>query len=92
MHQSEYAAAFDAADDVLFPPLGRTNLAPAEALDLDLLVAALRERGRRAARFDGVDAIVSELAGTAREGDVVALLSNGAFGGIHAKLLSKLGG
>ncbi len=91
MHQDEYAVSFDAADDVLFPPLGRTNLAPAEALDLDVLVSALRERGRRAARFEDVDAIVSELARTARGGDVVALLSNGAFGGIHGKVLSKLG-
>jgi UDP-N-acetylmuramate: L-alanyl-gamma-D-glutamyl-meso-diaminopimelate ligase len=92
MHQSEYATAFDAADAVLLPPLGRTNLAPEEALDLDALTLALCERGRLAARFDSVDAIVSELAGAVRSGDVVALLSNGAFGGIHAKLLSKLAG
>jgi UDP-N-acetylmuramate: L-alanyl-gamma-D-glutamyl-meso-diaminopimelate ligase len=92
MHQTEYATAFDVADDVLLPPLGRTNLAPEEALDLDVLARALNERGRRAARFDDVDAIVSELVRTAREGDVVALLSNGHFGGIHAKLLSKLAG
>jgi UDP-N-acetylmuramate: L-alanyl-gamma-D-glutamyl-meso-diaminopimelate ligase len=92
MHQHDYATAFDAADDVLLPPLGRSGLAPEEALDLDELVAALRARGRRAARFESVDAIVTELAATAREGSVVALLSNGAFGGIHAKLLSRLAG
>jgi UDP-N-acetylmuramate: L-alanyl-gamma-D-glutamyl-meso-diaminopimelate ligase len=92
MHQSDYATSFDAADDVLLPPLGRTNLAPEEALDLDLLVRDLAARGRRATRFDTVEAIVSELVQTTREGDVVALLSNGAFGGIHAKLLSRLAG
>ncbi|HTQ04262.1 MAG TPA: Mur ligase family protein [Polyangiaceae bacterium] len=91
MHQAEYATAFDAADDVLLPPLGRANVAPGEALDLDELARALVERGRRAARFDSVDAIVSELARSVRPGDVVALLSNGAFGGIHAKLLKSLG-
>jgi UDP-N-acetylmuramate: L-alanyl-gamma-D-glutamyl-meso-diaminopimelate ligase len=90
MHQAEYALAFDAADDVLLPPLGRTNIAPEAALDLDALARALELRGRRAARFDSVDAVVSELARSVRSGDVVALLSNGAFGGIHAKVLKAL--
>jgi len=90
MHQAEYAVSFDAADDVLLPPLGRTNIAPEEALDLAELTRALELRGRRAARFDSVDAIVSELARSVRSGDVVALLSNGAFGGIHAKVLKAL--
>jgi len=92
MHQAEYALCFDAADDVLLPPLGRSNLAPEEALDLGELAHALSARGRRAARFDSVDAIVDELAREVGAGDVVALLSNGAFGGIHAKVLSRLGG
>ena len=92
MHQAEYAQSFDAADHVLLPPLGRTNLAPEEALDLGELVQALAARGRRAARFDSIDAIVDELGREVRAGDVVALLSNGAFGGIHAKVLSRLGG
>jgi len=38
-----------------------------------------------------VDAIVARLASSVRSGDVVALLSNGAFGGIHPKLLERLG-
>jgi UDP-N-acetylmuramate: L-alanyl-gamma-D-glutamyl-meso-diaminopimelate ligase len=92
MHQAEYAQSFDAADDVLLPPLGRTNLAPEEALDLELLVTALNGRGRRARRFPSVETIVEKLAEDVREGDVVALLSNGAFGGIHAKVLSRLAG
>jgi UDP-N-acetylmuramate: L-alanyl-gamma-D-glutamyl-meso-diaminopimelate ligase len=90
MHQDEYAVSFDAADDVLLPPLGRTNLAPEEALDLDRLTASLKERGKRAQRYASVEAIVDEVAREARAGDVVALLSNGAFGGIHAKVLSRL--
>jgi UDP-N-acetylmuramate: L-alanyl-gamma-D-glutamyl-meso-diaminopimelate ligase len=92
MHQAEYALCFDAADDVLLPPLGRSHLPPEEALDLELLVAALEARGRRAERYPSVETIVQKLAEEAREGDVVALLSNGAFGGIHAKVLSRLAG
>jgi UDP-N-acetylmuramate: L-alanyl-gamma-D-glutamyl-meso-diaminopimelate ligase len=90
MHQEEYAASFDAADVALLPPLGRTNLAPDEALDLPGLVAALRERGKEASFLPDVDAIIEELARRAEPGDVIALLSNGAFGGIYEKLLSKL--
>jgi UDP-N-acetylmuramate: L-alanyl-gamma-D-glutamyl-meso-diaminopimelate ligase len=90
MHQAEYAASFDAADHVLLPPLGRTNLAPEEALDLDLLARELAARGRRAERFESVEAIVDALGREVRAGDIVALLSNGAFGGIHAKVLSRL--
>ena len=37
------------------------------------------------------DAIVEHLVPLAEEGDVVVVLSNGGFGGIHEKLLEKLG-
>jgi len=90
MHQAEYAESFDAADEILLAPLGRTNLAPEEALDLEELVRDLDARGRQARRYESVDAIVARLGETAREGDVIALLSNGAFGGIHQKVLARL--
>ena len=85
VHQDEYATSFDAADEVIFPPLGRSNLPPSEALDLDELVRKLAARGKSAANEPSVEAIVARLASSARSGDVVALLSNGAFGGIHPK-------
>lgn len=90
LHQDDYATAFDAADVTLFPPLGRTNLPPDEALDLERLVESLRARGKEAHFLQSVEAIVEALAERAAPGDVVALLSNGAFGGIHAKLLARL--
>lgn len=90
MHQQDYARSFDAADAVLFPPLGRSGLPEAERLDLARLVEDLRARGKTADAFDGIDAIIDRLAGDAKRGDVIALLSNGAFGGIHGKLLGRL--
>jgi UDP-N-acetylmuramate: L-alanyl-gamma-D-glutamyl-meso-diaminopimelate ligase len=90
MHQDEYARSFDAADEILFPPLGRTNLPPGEALDLAELVRALGARGKRAVALPSADAVVAHVASSARTGDVVVLLSNGAFGGVHQKLLSAL--
>jgi len=38
-----------------------------------------------------VGSIVTHVATNAREGDVVCVLSNGGFGGIHEKLLKALG-
>jgi UDP-N-acetylmuramate: L-alanyl-gamma-D-glutamyl-meso-diaminopimelate ligase len=90
MHQDEYATSFDLADEILLPPLGRTNLPPAEALDLAELVRALGTRGKHAVALPSADAVVPHVAGSAKSGDVVALLSNGAFGGVHQKLLAAL--
>jgi UDP-N-acetylmuramate: L-alanyl-gamma-D-glutamyl-meso-diaminopimelate ligase len=91
MHQADYARAFDAADEVLLAPLGRSNLPPDEALDLGVLAGDLDARGKTARTFDSVEAILDYLALNVTPGSVVALLSNGAFGGIHEKLLARLG-
>jgi UDP-N-acetylmuramate: L-alanyl-gamma-D-glutamyl-meso-diaminopimelate ligase len=88
IHQQAYAHAFDAADHVLLAPLGRAILPQGERLDLDLLA---RDLGAAASAMSGVDEIVARIAKEAQPGDTVALLSNGAFGGIHEKLLVELG-
>jgi UDP-N-acetylmuramate: L-alanyl-gamma-D-glutamyl-meso-diaminopimelate ligase len=54
------------------------------------VVAELERRGRRARQFADADAIVSGIAGELRGGDVVAILSNGGFGGIYEKLPARL--
>lgn len=87
LHQEAYAKAFGAADRVIFAPLGRTNVPEDERLDLERLA---RELGERATASPSIDAIVEAIAREARPGDVVALLSNGAFGGIHGRLLREL--
>jgi len=92
LHQREYTSCWEDADLVLFAPLGRDNLPPDERLDLAAIVAELSARGRGARQMASVDAILEELARCAEPGDTIALLSNGAFGGIYAKLLSRLQG
>ncbi len=87
-HQHEYPGAFGAADRVLFAPLGRTNIAENERLDLARIAA---EIGPKAAAVPSIDAILETVVREAQPGDVVALLSNGAFGGLHARLLRELG-
>jgi len=89
--QERLASAFDAADEVVLAEVyGADQLPAAERLDPERLVADLARRGRPSRFLPGVDAIVSFLAEHARAGDVVATLSNGGFGGIHAKLLAAL--
>jgi UDP-N-acetylmuramate: L-alanyl-gamma-D-glutamyl-meso-diaminopimelate ligase len=91
LHQAAYVEAFDAADRVIIAPLGRQNLAVEERLDVELLVAELRARGRQAEAPTSIDAIVETLVEQAKPGDCIALLSNGRFGGIHEQLLRRLG-
>ena len=91
IHQIAYGEAFRAADHVVIAPLGRANIPEGERLDVPRLVQALGAAGTRAEAPPDVDAIVAGLARAAEEGDTIALLSNGAFGGIHGKLLDVLG-
>jgi UDP-N-acetylmuramate: L-alanyl-gamma-D-glutamyl-meso-diaminopimelate ligase len=89
--QARLATAFDDADEVVLAEVfGADQLAPHERLDPDRLVADLAARGRPACFLPGVDAIVGHLADRARAGDVVVVLSNGGFGGIHEMLLHAL--
>jgi UDP-N-acetylmuramate: L-alanyl-gamma-D-glutamyl-meso-diaminopimelate ligase len=88
LHQEAYRHAFDVADHVLLAPLGRTNVPEGERLDLKRLASEL---GPKAEAVTGVDAIVARIAQEARDGDTVALFSNGAFGGVHEKVLAALG-
>ncbi|WP_338617634.1 UDP-N-acetylmuramate:L-alanyl-gamma-D-glutamyl-meso-diaminopimelate ligase [Achromobacter sp. E1] len=46
--------------------------------------------GGRASSYDDIGALVAAVAGAARPGDQVLVMSNGGFGGIHGKLLDAL--
>jgi UDP-N-acetylmuramate: L-alanyl-gamma-D-glutamyl-meso-diaminopimelate ligase len=51
---------------------------------------ALAPLGAQASVADSVDKLVAAIARAVRPGDQVLVMSNGAFGGIHAKLLAAL--
>jgi UDP-N-acetylmuramate: L-alanyl-gamma-D-glutamyl-meso-diaminopimelate ligase len=51
---------------------------------------ALAPLGDKARVFDKLDALIAQLVADARPGDHVLMMSNGGFGGIHAKLLEAL--
>jgi UDP-N-acetylmuramate: L-alanyl-gamma-D-glutamyl-meso-diaminopimelate ligase len=58
-------------------------------LDWDA-AAALAPMGERALVAGSVDALVAQVRSVARAGDHVVCMSNGGFGGVHAKLLHAL--
>jgi UDP-N-acetylmuramate: L-alanyl-gamma-D-glutamyl-meso-diaminopimelate ligase len=88
--QDAFSAAFGAADEVILAAVFRSALPDAERLDADRLVADLRARGKHARHIPGNDDIVSTIVREHRSGDVVVLMSNGGFGGIHRTLLRTL--
>jgi UDP-N-acetylmuramate: L-alanyl-gamma-D-glutamyl-meso-diaminopimelate ligase len=89
--QDDFARAFGAADEVILAPVFRSTLPEAERLDTGQLVEQLRARGQRARGVRDNDDIIRAIVDEHRSGDVVVLMSNGGFGGIHRKLLRALG-
>jgi UDP-N-acetylmuramate: L-alanyl-gamma-D-glutamyl-meso-diaminopimelate ligase len=59
-------------------------------LDIEKLIEAVGSDDKPAFAITEVDEIVAQLGKEMRSGDVVAVMSNGAFGGIHEKLLAVL--
>jgi UDP-N-acetylmuramate: L-alanyl-gamma-D-glutamyl-meso-diaminopimelate ligase len=90
LHQRDYESAFDDADRVLLAPIGRPDLPVDERLDTERLARALTDRGTPSHAQGSVAEIVATLVAETRSGDVVALLSNGAFGGIYDALEQAL--
>ena len=64
----------------------RDNAAPAATG----LVADLVARGKNAHHFPHAEAILEHLLAHARQGDLVLIMSNGGFEGIHENLLNAL--
>jgi UDP-N-acetylmuramate: L-alanyl-gamma-D-glutamyl-meso-diaminopimelate ligase len=88
--QDDFARAFTGADEVLIAPIFRSRLPETERLSIPQLVRELRARGQSAREAESIDDIVTGIAREHRPGDLVILMSNGGFGGIHQKLLRAL--
>ena len=88
--QDDFARAFDAADEIVIAGVFRSSLPESERLSPELLVDDLHRNGQHARYVPEVDEIISTIVTEHRRGDVVVLMSNGGFGGIHRKLLQAL--
>jgi UDP-N-acetylmuramate: L-alanyl-gamma-D-glutamyl-meso-diaminopimelate ligase len=93
IHQQEYAEAFDGASRAsLKIPEHHDKVPIDEELNVPAVVDALRRRGIEADASGDVAELVQRVAADAEAGDVVLVMSNGAFGGFLPSLLSALEG
>jgi UDP-N-acetylmuramate: L-alanyl-gamma-D-glutamyl-meso-diaminopimelate ligase len=89
--QSDLAGSLAGADEIVVAAVFRSEAIPEnERLELPALAAEIERKGRRARLLADADAIVETVAPEMRSGDVVAILSNGGFGGIYEKLPARL--
>ena len=85
--QEPYTKAFDYADYVIIAGVYNTVKAARSAkFSMPKLVEDIEVQSKPALTFPDADAIVEHLAPELKEGDVVAIMSNGGFGGIHDKI------
>lgn len=90
--QTELAESFTDAHGVVVSQVARLELLqPEERLSPEQLMADLKAAGKDAAYLPDADSIVAHLATKVQGGDIVCVFSNGGFGGIHQKLLERLG-
>lgn len=89
--QTELAKSLALADEVVIAGVFKSDaIAEAERLDLNAVARQIQHQGRRARVIADVDEIITTAAPEMRPGDVVAILSNGGFGGIYEKLPQRL--
>lgn len=84
--RADRAAIAEVGDDPIYSITGEVT----ECLSAAEVAADLRKLGRDAAAFAEIDDIVDWVVEGRQAGDVVLVMSNGAFGGIWEKLLAKL--
>ncbi|MGJ8723638.1 MAG: UDP-N-acetylmuramate:L-alanyl-gamma-D-glutamyl-meso-diaminopimelate ligase [Roseibacillus sp.] len=92
-HKGNLAGALANADLAVVPPvLEAGQIAEDDLLNVPQLVKDANAAGGDVRSIESVEDIVAWVASEAKEGDLVAVLSNGGFGGIHGKLLDALQG
>ena len=89
--QDALAQSLALADEIVVTAIFKSEAIPeAERLDLNRVVSDIKKRGKQARILADADAIVNSIAPELRQRDVVAILSNGGFGGIYEKLPQRL--
>ncbi|HOV75797.1 MAG TPA: Mur ligase family protein [Candidatus Hydrogenedentes bacterium] len=90
--QAELTEAFVQADEVWLGPIHRAErIADDERLNREALVAELKTRGIEAHCGEDAAQMAGEVLADGRAGDLVLIMSNGAFGGIYQKFRELTG-
>jgi UDP-N-acetylmuramate: L-alanyl-gamma-D-glutamyl-meso-diaminopimelate ligase len=89
--QKELITSLSLADEIVITSIFKPEAVPEnERLTTSSVVNGLKKLGKRAREFADADNIVEAISPELRSGDVVAILSNGGFGGIYEKLPRRL--
>jgi UDP-N-acetylmuramate: L-alanyl-gamma-D-glutamyl-meso-diaminopimelate ligase len=89
--ETELAQSLGVADEVIITSVFKPEAIPeGERLSVASVVSKINSSGKNARELRDADAIVDTIAPELRSGDVVAILSNGGFGGIYEKLPQRL--
>jgi UDP-N-acetylmuramate: L-alanyl-gamma-D-glutamyl-meso-diaminopimelate ligase len=90
--QADFADALSVADEVVLAPLYAPEKVPAdERLDVERLAGDLRREDVPARLVPTVEETVAHIAERASPGDTVLVMSSGDYGGLHEKILARLG-
>jgi len=90
--QNDFAQALAGADEVVLAPLYAPEKVPeGERLDVEKLAADLRSQEVPARVIAGAEATAEHLVRRSAPGDTVVIMSSGDYGGLHDRLLAKLG-
>lgn len=87
--QADYVKSFLGADQVLLAPPGRL-LAKAEMLDVKELADQISVKNIPAKATDSIEELIKIVVDTVPDDAVILCMSNGAFGGIHEKILAEI--
>ena len=95
--ESGYIDAFHEADRVVIGPIFHreryeTRYGIEKMMSVPNIVDRLRHDGIAAEQIDDFDVLAREVAREAKDGDVILVMSSGAFGGVHEKILAALKG
>ncbi|MFN2385945.1 MAG: UDP-N-acetylmuramate--L-alanine ligase, partial [Thermoanaerobaculia bacterium] len=91
LFQAAYAEAFAQADALVIGPVFHAGRLPPEArLDRDALIRDFAAAGKPAFAPESLSDVPKILRGAAQNGDVLILMSSGAFGGLPETLLKEL--
>ena len=89
--ERELVAALALADEIVIASVFKPEAVPeAERLEVETIVAGLQREHKAARQLRDADAIVAAITPELKSGDLVAILSNGGFGGIYQKLPNAL--
>lgn len=90
--ESEYINAFGSATQVYIstPPMKKDGFNPDDFMDVQYVAEQITAKGIPCTSYASADEIVAAIGPDIKPGDILVVMSNGDFDGIHNKLLNIL--